>query len=84
MQAKLIYKASRKVFPAAFETLDWLTKLGKQAHKEGADCLRWNTPTGDTVHLVEYRVRYDKGTNSLQWHRVVRTMEHWQARQMNN
>ena len=52
--AKLIYKASRKVFPAAFETLDWLTELGKQAHKQGSDCLRWNTPTGDTVHLVEY------------------------------
>ena len=33
--AKLIHKASKKVFPAAFEALAWLKKLAKQAHEQG-------------------------------------------------
>ena len=52
--AKLIYEASKEVFPAAFASLDWLKRLAKQAHKQGADSLTWTTPTNDTIHLVKY------------------------------
>ena len=52
--AKLIHKASKKVFPAAFEALAWLKKLAKQAHEQGSQSLRWQTPTGDCVHLVAF------------------------------
>jgi|MDSW01.2.fsa_nt_gb DNA-directed RNA polymerase len=52
--ASLIYRASKKVFPAAFRALDWLKKLGKQAHAQGAESLIWNTPTNDVVHCVKF------------------------------
>ena len=35
----LITKASKEVFPAAYEALSWLKRLVKQAHKDGHESL---------------------------------------------
>ena len=50
----LITKASKQVFPAAYEALSWLKRLAKQAHKDGQQSLTWTTPTNDHIHLVKY------------------------------
>jgi DNA-directed RNA polymerase len=50
----LITKASKQVFPAAYEALSWLKRLAKQAHKDGQESLTWTTPTNDQIHLVKY------------------------------
>ena len=52
--ANLIYKATKQVFPAAFQALDWLRKLAKAAHEKGSQSLAWETPTNDSIHLVKY------------------------------
>ena len=50
----LLRKASRKAFPAAFETLEWIEKLAKTALENGATSHTWTTPTGDRIQHVEY------------------------------
>ena len=50
----LLTKASKQVFPAAFETLEWLRKLAAAAIKADATAFSWNTPTGDLIHHAEY------------------------------
>ncbi|MDB4659878.1 hypothetical protein OAE57_02270, partial [Synechococcus sp. AH-551-C10] len=52
----ILQKASKQVFPAAFETLDWLKKLCKIAIENGATSLNWETPCGDLIHQAEYEV----------------------------
>jgi DNA-directed RNA polymerase len=53
--ASLIHQATKEVFPAAFQALDWLRKLAKAAHENGSQSLVWKTPTNDTIHLVKYK-----------------------------
>jgi hypothetical protein len=50
----LLRKASRKAFPAAFETLEWIENLAKTALENGATSHTWTTPTGDRIQHVEY------------------------------
>jgi len=50
----LLTKASKQVFPAAFETLEWLRKLASAAIKADATAFCWGTPTGDLIHHAEY------------------------------
>lgn len=50
----LITKASKKVFPAAYEALNWLKRLAKAAHGKGQESLTWTTPTSDEIHLVKH------------------------------
>ena len=52
----ILQKASKSVFPAAFETLDWLKKLCTLAIENGATSLIWETPCGDLIHQAEYEV----------------------------
>ena len=52
----LITKASKKVFPAAYEALNWLKRLAKSAHLKGAESLNWTTPTNDEIHLVKHQI----------------------------
>ena len=52
----ILQKASKQVFPAAFETLDWLKKLCTLAIENGATSLSWETPCGDLIHQAEYEV----------------------------
>lgn len=52
--AELIHGATKQVFPAAFQALEWLRKLAKTAHEQGSQSLVWKTPTNDTIHLVKY------------------------------
>lgn len=54
--AKLILNASKHVFPAAYEALDWLKLLAKQAHKNGSESLMWTTPTKDTVYCIKHSI----------------------------
>jgi DNA-directed RNA polymerase len=49
-----IKDASKQVFPAAFETLEWLRKLAAAAIKADATGFSWRTPTGDLIHHAEY------------------------------
>ena len=53
---KLILNASKQVFPAAYEALEWLKLLAKQAHKNGSESLMWTTPTKDTVHCIKHSI----------------------------
>ena len=50
----LLTEASKQVFPAAFETLEWLKKLASAAINGNATALSWRTPTGDLIHHAEY------------------------------
>ena len=50
----LLTKASKQVFPAAFETLEWLRQLASAAIKADATGFSWRTPTGDLIHHAEY------------------------------
>ena len=52
----ILQKASKQVFPAAFETLDWLKKLCSLAIHNGATSLSWETPCGDLIQQAEYEV----------------------------
>ncbi len=52
----ILQKASKKVFPAAFETLGWLKKLCTLAIDNGATSLSWETPCGDLIQQAEYEV----------------------------
>ena len=52
----ILQKASKQVFPAAFETLDWLKKLCTLATENGGTSLSWETPCGDLIHQAEYEV----------------------------
>ena len=58
----LITKASKKVFPAAYEALSWLKRLAKQAHKDGYESLTWTTPTNDQIHLGRTRSKPSRST----------------------
>ncbi|WP_037990659.1 DNA-directed RNA polymerase [Synechococcus sp. CC9616] len=51
----LLRKASKKVFPAAFETLAWIEKLAEMALEQGATSHTWSTPTADSIQHVEYQ-----------------------------
>lgn len=53
---KLILQASKQVFPAAYEALDWLKLLAKQAHKNGSESLMWTTPTKDLIHCIKHSI----------------------------
>ena len=53
---KEINKASKQVFPAAYQALQWLRDLAKAAHKNGAESLTWSTPTGDSIHCIKYDI----------------------------
>ena len=53
---KEITKASKQVFPAAYQALKWLKDLAKAAHKNGAQSLTWSTPTGDSIHCIKYDI----------------------------
>ena len=50
----LVKQASRKVFPSAFQALDWLAKIAKVAVKNGSTEFCWTTPAGDTIRLREF------------------------------
>jgi DNA-directed RNA polymerase len=50
---KLLTVASEIVFPRAFEALDWILKLYKAAVKNGSESFTWETPTYDSIHLIE-------------------------------
>ena len=50
---KLILNASKQVFPAAYEALDWLKNLAKSAHKNESESLMWGTPTKDIIHCIK-------------------------------
>ncbi|QNJ14605.1 DNA-dependent RNA polymerase/ phage-type [Synechococcus sp. A18-46.1] len=52
----ILQKASKHVFPAAFETLEWLKKLCALAIDNGATSISWETPCGDLIHQAEYEV----------------------------
>jgi DNA-directed RNA polymerase len=52
----ILQLASKQVFPAAFETLEWLKKLCTLAIDNGATSLSWETPCGDLIHQAEYEV----------------------------
>ena len=52
----LITNASKQVFPAAYEALNWLKRLAKQAHKDGQQSLMWTTPTNDQIHLTKQKI----------------------------
>jgi len=47
----IIRKASRMVFPMAFEALDYLSKVFKAAVKKAPSRIYWTVPTGDTIHV---------------------------------
>ena len=49
----VILKASKKVFPAAYDALNWLKKLARAAHNKGMDSLTWTTPTEDKIHCIK-------------------------------
>jgi DNA-directed RNA polymerase len=49
----LLTVASEVVFPKAFEALDWILKLYKAAKKNGSESFSWETPTYDSIHLIE-------------------------------
>jgi len=53
---KLILNASKQVFPAAYEALEWLKLLAKEAHKNGYESLMWTTPTKDIVHCIKHSI----------------------------
>ncbi len=53
---KLILIASRQVFPAAYEALDWLRNLANCAHKNESESLMWGTPTKDIVHCIKHSI----------------------------
>ena len=50
---KLILNASKQVFPAAYEALEWLKNLAKSAHKNDSESLMWGTPTKDIIHCIK-------------------------------
>lgn len=52
----ILQKASKQVFPAAFETLEWLKKLCTLAIENGATSLCWETPCQDLIQQAEYEV----------------------------
>lgn len=49
----VILKASKKVFPAAYDALKWLKKLARAAHNKGMVSLTWTTPTEDKIHCIK-------------------------------
>lgn len=64
--ATLVKKASRQVFPKAFDALDWLKTLATCAINEGSKEFCWNTPAGDTIRLREFEaVSVDVRTSHL-------------------
>ena len=52
----ILQRASKRVFPAAFETLEWLRKLCTLAIENGATSLCWETPCQDLIQQAEYEV----------------------------
>ena len=50
----LLRKASKQVFPAAFEALAWIEMVAKTALDNGAISHSWTTPTGDRIEHVEH------------------------------
>ena len=57
---KLLLKASKSVFPAAYEALAWLKRLAATAHKSGSTSLTWKLPTGDLINLYKYKLNETK------------------------
>ena len=53
--ARLIEKASRRVFPAAYLALDWLKKLADKAAETSPSEFVWSTPSNDTIRLREFK-----------------------------
>ncbi len=53
--ATLVKQSSRKVFPKAFQALDWISKLGKLAVENGSTEFCWTSPSGDTIRLREFQ-----------------------------
>ncbi|WP_186545263.1 DNA-directed RNA polymerase [Synechococcus sp. ROS8604] len=51
----LLRNASRKAFPAVFETLAWLEEIAETALEQGATAHSWTTPNGDRIQHVEYQ-----------------------------
>jgi len=49
--------ASEIVFPKAFQALDWIQKLFKEAKKNGNVSFSWTTPNEDSIHLIENTVK---------------------------
>lgn len=49
---KLVIQSSKDLFPAAYEALDWLTKLAVLASNRD-ERIQWSTPTGDLIDLTE-------------------------------
>lgn len=57
---QLLLRASKKVFPAAYEALAWLKRLAAAAHKSGSTSLTWTLPTGDRINLYKYKLNDTK------------------------
>ena len=49
-------KASREVFPMAFETLRLIKALYKQARKNGSHSIQWTTANQDKIHLSKNKI----------------------------
>ena len=49
-------KASKEVFPMAFESLRWIKALYKQARKNGSQSIQWTTPNQDKIHLSKNKI----------------------------
>jgi DNA-directed RNA polymerase len=52
----LVSRAAKKVFPAAFQALEWLKKLARAHHAQGATSITWTTPTGDSIHCIKHAI----------------------------
>ncbi len=62
--------ASRSVFPMAFEALEWIQKLFKEAKENGTQSFKWTTPTQDLIELIEFK--WDTKTIRTSHHGEVR------------
>ena len=62
----MVEEASRRVFPAAYKALDWLSDLASEAVKAEPDHFEWTTPSGDTIRLKEHKpITMDVRTSHL-------------------
>jgi DNA-directed RNA polymerase len=50
---KLLRRASKIVFPMAFEALDWIKNLYKKSIENGNQSLTWKTPNLDSINLFK-------------------------------
>ncbi len=56
----LVNRAAKQVFPEAFKALDWLKKLAKAHHQQGATTIEWSTPTGDSIHCIKNKMEKER------------------------